>query len=386
MISCPDVDQNLWRYIDRELSASALAAISSHLRACESCQGLYYERARDASHYRMVFVDSPFGEPFVVKLRRRLRQETPASPGGSSARGRGTGILSLRHRKVRRALAVAAMLILIPVVILIGLLQKSSERRWLGSFVAKGQGKVSLISEDGTRDESVSLPLVARGRYGPGDGIEVPKDVEVALDYGQSQITLHGPAFLRLDPNSSRDQFLAYLEKGKLDAGVTPLTLPQQAFVIRTEHAVASVVGTRFTVEALEEETLLAVQEGTVKFQWAPARPGTPPRNVEAGERFRMRREGPDPEQIVDDGSGQALTDSTAEDPTAVSSPAQSSSAEGSKEGTGREPAVQDAPGRVAVPEGAPPAESGARVEEPVKSGDGSPGDSNVDLDQPVTR
>ena len=380
MISCPDVDQNLWRYIDRELSASALAAISSHLRACESCQGLYHERARDASHYRMVFVDSPFGEPFVVKLRRRLRQETPASPGGSSGRGRGTGILSLRHRKVRRALAVAAMLILIPIVILIGFLQKSTKHRWLGSFVANGQGKVSLISEDGARDESVSLPLVARGRYGPGDGIDVPKDVEVSLDYGQSQITLHGPAFLRLDRNSSRDQFLAFLEKGKLDAGVAPLTLPHQAFVIRTEHAIASVVGTRFTVEALEEETLLAVQEGTVKFQWAPARPGTPPRDVEAGERFRVRREGPDPEQIVDDVPDQALTDSPAQDP-----PATSSSTRSSKEDTGREPAVQESPS-VAAPEAAPPAESGARVEEPVKSGEGSPGNSNADLDQPVTR
>jgi hypothetical protein len=377
MISCPDVDQNLWRYIDRELSASALAAISSHLRACESCQGLYHERARDASHYRMVFVDSPFGEPFVVKLRRRLRQETPAPPGGSSARGRGTGILSLRHRKVRRALAVAAMLILIPVVILIGLLQKSNERRWLGSFVAQGQGKVSLISEDGTRDESVSLPLVARGRYGPGDGIVVPKDVEVALDYGQSQITLHGPAFLRLDPNSSRDQFLAYLEKGKLDAGVAPLTLPQQAFVIRTEHAVASVVGTRFTVEALEEETLLAVQEGSVKFQWARARPGTYVKPVEAGETFRMRWDG-QVEQVVEDVAGEAGTE------VPISTPApDSASARAPSETPEREAGALEDPGAV-TPSGAPTAAQPPSPEKgPVKSGDDVP---NADLDQPVTR
>ena len=380
IISCPDVDQNLWRYIDRELSASALAAISSHLRACEACQGLYHERAREASQYRMVFVDSPFGEPFVVKLKRRLRQEAPVAPGGAPGRKKRTGYFSLRHRKVRRALAVAAMLVLIPVVILIGLLQKSSDRRWLGSFEATNSGKVSLDSEDVTRDGT--LPLQARGRFGPGDGINVPGGVEVLLHYGQSQITLQGPAFLRMEKHSTRDQFFAYLEKGKLEATVTPLSR-DQAFVIRTEYAVSSVVGTRFTVEARKGETLLEVQEGTVKFQSARARPGEHEEFVKVGESYRMRERAQDPEPIIADASSGT---EAPEDPSSASE-ATSASSGASVRAPGETPepeAAPQGPGADAPNAGAPTAvESPPAAKSPAKSGDGTP---NADLDQPVTR
>jgi hypothetical protein len=372
-VSCPDVDQNLWRYIDRELSASALAAISSHLRACETCQGLYHERAREASQYRMVFVDSPFGEPFVVKLKRRLRQEAPAAPGGASGRQKLTGFFSLRHRKVRRALAVAAMLVLIPVVILIGFLQKSSETRWLGSFEAKNEGKVSLFAPDAPRDDNVSLPLQNRGRYGPGYGIGVPKGEEAYLDYGESQITLHGPAFLRMDANSTRDRFVAYLDTGKLEAKVAPLSRDQD-FVIRTDHAVARVVGTRFTVDARDKETILDVQEGIVKFQSASVLPGTHLKSVEAGQSYRMHEDAEDPEPVVDAAAREASPEASEAQPSAAVS------VDGPAASPAKTPESAPAVTEASSDAGAPPA---VEPKPPAKSGDGTP---NADLDQPVTR
>src|SRR5580765_4894387 len=82
MQACKRVQENLWRYIDRELSAPSLAEISAHLKMCRECQRLFEARSCDAKLYRMAFVGSPFGESFVERFRHRLDGQ-PAPVDGS---------------------------------------------------------------------------------------------------------------------------------------------------------------------------------------------------------------------------------------------------------------------------------------------------------------
>src|SRR6266540_1742863 len=98
---CRRVEESLWRYIDRELSAPQLAEISAHLKACGNCKGLYESRARDANLFRMAFTDAPFGEGFVERFHQRSAVFPPRTPEKGILAG--TGAATRREGKAPRA-------------------------------------------------------------------------------------------------------------------------------------------------------------------------------------------------------------------------------------------------------------------------------------------
>ena len=127
--TCADVDRGLWLYIDRELSASELAKISSHLRDCAPCSALYHDRAREARQYRLAFSETPFGDKFAGRLRHKMVEEghyggmepvptalperSDARPRDRSSSSRGWGLFWLHRGRRRRLVTVAAMLCMI---------------------------------------------------------------------------------------------------------------------------------------------------------------------------------------------------------------------------------------------------------------------------------
>jgi hypothetical protein len=278
--SCFEVERNLWRYIDRELSASELAGISSHLKLCEGCRGLYYERARSARQYRLAFPETPFGEAFVGKMVKRMRKEglfssSPApSANGKARRGFAWPRLFFQ-RRYRRAIAIAAMLLLIPVVVLVGVVFNGSMSsgpmaKSLGTFAADGY--VVLLESGRER----KLP---NGHLLPGSAFEVPSGRSLKIHLGAPErpdvalMALEGPAKFVLDPRATLRDFVASLDEGKLLAKVAKRPR-DDSFVLRTPHAAVKVVGTRFSLEVKGTETALSVEEGKVSCRARAALPG----------------------------------------------------------------------------------------------------------------
>ena len=73
--TCEKAKAVLWRYIDRELSARELGAVSVHLRGCEACRQIYEQQSREAKLYRLALAENPFGDEFVESFRVRWRAE-----------------------------------------------------------------------------------------------------------------------------------------------------------------------------------------------------------------------------------------------------------------------------------------------------------------------
>jgi hypothetical protein len=279
MLPCKKVDLMLWRYIDRELSAREIGAISDHLRQCAACRTLYEGRSREAKLCRMAFLDSPFGEGFVGRFQRRSTREglgeLQVSSGGLFAgpaagdlrfgrRRRGGGRWGafdlLRqaypgaNQKLRRLVTVAAMLLLIPGIVLLGIALNGYQLKplVLGEYLLAGKSE---------------------GTFRAGEHFRVPegKELEVFLRSqreSKASLLVSGPALLRIEPGAAIDHFEAFLDEGLLKARVGKLRRGE-SFRIRSPHALATVVGTEFTLEVLENETRLRVEEGTVAFSRA---------------------------------------------------------------------------------------------------------------------
>lgn len=290
-LSCNQVSRSLWRYIDRELVANDVSAISVHLRGCDRCQALYHERSREASQYRMTFVESPFGEHFVSKLSQRMKQEelgsgmirdgslqvsdlredgpwsADASPGDASPGLSEDSVFT--RRRFRRAATVAAMLLLIPTVVIIGIVFNPPRSKLLGTFeVEDGLVTESRLGSDGKRISQT----VEDGVLTPGRILTVPQDVVARLTLHSrvpgenTTISLFGPAELSLSKGAAPEVFSAVLESGVLEANVAPCR-EGEIFEIVTANALATVVGTRFELRFLDGFTRLAVWSGTVRFQ-----------------------------------------------------------------------------------------------------------------------
>ena len=76
---CGRIQQQLWRYVDRELPARELAEISEALRDCPACRQAYEDRAKDARLYRMAFSDVDAGK------RSEGREGSVSAPRGPSS-------------------------------------------------------------------------------------------------------------------------------------------------------------------------------------------------------------------------------------------------------------------------------------------------------------
>jgi hypothetical protein len=272
-VTCSEVDQNLWRYIDREIPASDLSAISAHLRACDPCRARYHEWAREASQYRRVLDETPFGEAFVGRLRHRMRDEGLFA----SSRRSPLEALSFHRRRVRRIATVAAMLFLIPVVVVVGILSNLPDPILLGNFTAEGGFLTFLRAVASTED--VTRHRVARGDFAPGDGFEVPHGVVVTLKLGSpsrredSILILTGPASFRVAREARKVDFSAHLASGIIRADIARRAYVEP-FQLTTADAVAKVLGTEFELSALDGQTVLTVRKGTVAFQAINALPG----------------------------------------------------------------------------------------------------------------
>ena len=69
---CNCSTEAIWRYVDRELSAREMARVSEQLRNCDNCRSNYEKQSLLARSLTSSFVDSPFGESFVVRSRERF--------------------------------------------------------------------------------------------------------------------------------------------------------------------------------------------------------------------------------------------------------------------------------------------------------------------------
>jgi hypothetical protein len=317
--SCSHIDRSLWRYIDRELAASDVSAISAHLRDCDGCRELYHERAREARQYRVAFLDSPFGERFVSKFSERMKREGLSagsirkggqwrkdprkerlwtedvarmaqglSPTDSNASSELPVDSGFTRRRFRRAATVAAMLFLIPTVVVIGIVFNPPHAIPLGTFEAeKGSLTESRIGIDG---ELISK-TVEDGFLTPGCVLTVPPGVVARLALRArapgdvTEISLSGPAELRLSKDAGPKAFTAVLEYGILEASVAPRR-EGETFEIFTANALAAVVGTRFELEFRDGLTSLVVWHGEVRFQAREALTGV--RVVRESGRFRL--------------------------------------------------------------------------------------------------
>ncbi|HVR76234.1 MAG TPA: FecR family protein [Planctomycetota bacterium] len=284
--TCSEVEKNLWLYIDRELSASGVSSISSHLKVCDACRGLYHERARELTRYRLAFHDSPFGGKFVARCMRSLSRKglvLDAPPTDTALQGSG---FSLFARRNRRLLAVAALLLVVPTLVTLGLFVNRPLPRELGSFETDDDEGLVVCGRVDAAGNMIGRPnRVARGDWLPGSIIDVPERVSLFLRLvspagRESTIRLFGPAALALAPDATTSDFRATLRRGSLLASVTPRGAAQP-FEIDTPHAVVKVVGTEFKLDVdVDRGTKLEVLHGTVQLRAREAFPSQGAKDV----------------------------------------------------------------------------------------------------------
>lgn len=264
-LNCFDVEQDLWRYIDRELPASGVAAVSGHLKSCDACRRLYHDRARDASFCRGVLAAAALGPESserIVKAMAREgflhrppfeEEEAPAPVVGWLPRFRGR-------------LALAAVCLIVATVGL-GWLLRGDPPTELGTFDA--DDVVDRAGEPGMPFERFSSGKCFAGNFFfVRGGVELT--VRLAPPGGPSAalLTVTGPAKLTLDRASTAREFSARLDTGLLKAEVQPRHATAGPFVIRTPEAVVSVVGTAFALDAtVPGVTRLEVSRGAVDFR-----------------------------------------------------------------------------------------------------------------------
>jgi hypothetical protein len=258
---CGPVRENLWRYIDRELSAGDLAAVSAHLKTCPDCSRLYESGARDAKLCRMAFVDSPFGERFVERFRHRYEGlPAPVLEAGDdrfSLPGSLRSLLpadSLTRRRFFGRVALAAALVMIAACVIYGLRPEPA----LGKLVANGPVDLSRGAGGISRPD---------GRVLAGDKYVLAPEASLTITLADStSLVIDGPAGFRIDEGlSAPGRFEALLEEGVLQATVRKRR-PGEDLIIRTPDALAHVVGTRFTLDVSGTGTIIKVQSGEVIF------------------------------------------------------------------------------------------------------------------------
>jgi len=271
---CSYIQENLWRYIDRELSAPDLADLSAHLKVCRRCSKLYDAQAREAKLYRLAFVESPFGEAFVEKFRRKYdleRQDlgsTTASgwdpatpllrglPGGLARILPKAALASPRKYLGRAALLLA--LISISASIFFGLQR--------GPVLGRCEFTpgVELVRGKRTLDEMNG----SRGDLRPGDSFRLDEESELRLFLNDgSELILEGPGDFRVQKNSRPDgEFDGWLGEGTLTAYVSKRKSGND-LKIETPHAFIRVVGTQYTLQVDSDGTSLDVMEGRVLFR-----------------------------------------------------------------------------------------------------------------------
>lgn len=281
--TCEKAKAVLWRYIDRELSARELGAVSVHLRGCEACRQIYEQQSREAKLYRLALAENPFGDEFVESFRVRWRAEldrdavthrSGAHRMGAHRSGQRRGTLA-SGRPLPRWFAVAAVLVIVPAAIFFTLYFLQPRVHELGRYVAHGC-RVEVKFEGASQSSSQ-----LGGSFRPGLRFEVPAgcELKVHLERAESsrasELEIVGPAIFSVDRDATPSKFLASLRTGELEARVDPLE-PDESFAIVTPDAIVRVVGTRFRLRVLNSDTRLEVWEGEVVLSARGARGSSP--------------------------------------------------------------------------------------------------------------
>ena len=273
---CSRMEREIWKYVDRELPAEALGAVSRHLQECESCQELYLTRARESNLYRVALNDSPFGKAFTARFSERLAREGLMASPGEGDLTKTLGGRSLEERfaaaRRRRFVAAAALLVVSGIVLTLAVVfHRDFEKPGLGTFHSTaGVVRVQLVDEG---EPGGQLEASRAGRIFPGDSFEVSEGTDLTLDLlasdvgGATELLISGPAVFWVEADARVDEFRGRLERGVLLADVGK-DAARASFSIETPDAVATVLGTRFMLEVLPGVgTELEVEHGKVAFR-----------------------------------------------------------------------------------------------------------------------
>ncbi len=277
---CSCSSEVIWRYIDRELSAREMAVVSEQIRGCDNCRSMYEGQALLARSLSTGFVDSPFGESFVARSRERFGSAGLGESSGDGLRTIKSGTkLLLGYRafsllRSRRALGIAAMLLLVPAMIAIGLLVGSRREQSLGGLRVTGQDEVG-VRVAGSSSEAIFIqPQPGSSGFQAGRIYDVPAGTTLSLtlsagDGGRdpaARIDVAGPARFSTDPDCTVHNFHGNLISGDLRARVSPRGAGESFRISSGGLHQARVIGTVFVLSARDGATSLTVEEGLVGF------------------------------------------------------------------------------------------------------------------------
>ena len=276
---CNCSSEIIWRYIDRELSARDMAGVSEQIRNCDTCQGMYEGQALLARSLSSGFVGSPFGESFVARSRERF---STAGLAGSPEVGIRTidsdtklffgrrGFSLLRSRKF---LAIAAMLVLVPAILVIGFLVSSRREQSLGGFRVTGQDGVAVRIAGSSSEVIFIQPQPGGPGFQTGRIYDVPPGTTLALSLGgfgqqepAARIELRGPARFSTASDCTVSNFHGNLISGQLRARVAPRDEGESFRLSSGGLHQVRVIGTVFVFSARDGVTSLTVEEGLVGF------------------------------------------------------------------------------------------------------------------------
>jgi len=146
----------------------------------------------------------------------------------------------------------------------------------LGAWLAVGRGS-------GGRAEHAGVPSAA----GNLDRMEVPAGARVRARVGHADLTLEGPARMEVARTATSDLTL------RLAAGTLVGDYDGRSggrLRIETPRLVATIVGTRFVVEATADHARLSVAHGRVAVRDATTPEGAPETFVNAGQSWEVGR------------------------------------------------------------------------------------------------
>ena len=115
----------------------------------------------------------------------------------------------------------------------------------------------------GLKSNVPAKPVVVGMELRQGDRVVVAQGGKVALKYDGEATTLDLHAAVATF-GAEKGAKRVKLDSGLLVGAAAPQTMP---FLIRTRHATAKVVGTRFSLDVVEMKTELSVVEGNVQFE-----------------------------------------------------------------------------------------------------------------------
>lgn len=270
----------IWRYIDRELSAREMARVSEQLRKCDNCQKLYEEQGRLARSLSSGFVDSPFGESFVVRSRERFSTAglTRSREAGIRTIEGGTklffGYRGFSFLRSKKFMGIAAMLLLVPTILVIGYFVNSQGHQLLGGLRVRGQEEVSVRIVDAPGAVSLIQPSPRSSGFQAGRVYDVPPGTTLSLQLGAGDgrhervatLDISGPARFATDSDCTVGNFHGNLIRGVLRARVEHRQKGESFRISAAGLHQARVIGTVFVLEAGDGFTRLNVEEGLVSF------------------------------------------------------------------------------------------------------------------------